>query len=789
MSYYGGGHKRRESWGGSDSKRQRFSPEAEAEQRLTRLMAKVGDSLNGVEANVRSLAEALEAEVGSQTSFISFLCIQSTLDFPYRAPVYGTLIGLLNQRRPEFGQHFVERLSNELHTAIATAQMHTAKLLLRLLAELVNACVVAPSCLVNVLKQLIQAADDAADDQNSKDFWIWLAISTLPWCSELCERFGDDVSGFMEQLQGHMAARPKVSAYKSALATIANDESRDAVLLIWNAVTEMRDAKWPALGCFAHPRLQMQKTLGGAQQHEFALDEFPALTLNLPALRAPVLRLFDEDISRHEDKEGGLRTWEAVIMRSVIADMITNNSESHRDAATAIATIPLQGFRPRELVVETLFEELLKVAKRPLPMMYYCILTDDLCALDPKMEAYVGQAVDSLFKSAQLLDIESADTFAEWFALFLSEKKTPFVWDLWYVREKKAGMAYTWLDLVVNQDGESRHRMLLQEVLYRCARLSYYERVVPPSGEPSTIVPEGMHRFMPPITPSVPEAPRTSGEDGHSKLVKNIKYKMPPSDLMAHVDEQMAPDSYSKADRAGWVVNAILESETAIFSQMLIKFARYQRLLSTLANDLESKKAVVKAVLDFWSKSPQMSVILTNKLLVAGIADVKSIVHFLFSEDNAPRLINSYMFEILFNTLNIVVARTKKLQAEADRTNKEVDALEHLDDCPEKAISAKNAQEAKDKRDEARKREKELFLAVFERFRNALSQHISSCEASGSDPATMWFACMLARLRQVGRVYHDSIKVYFNTLDTLIFTASGSTDSRINDIFEGFREL
>jgi hypothetical protein len=173
--------------------------------------------------------------------------------------------------------------------------------------------------------------------------------------------------------------------------------------------------------------------------------------------------------------------------------------------------------------------------------------------------------------------------------------------------------------------------MLLEEFLYRCARLSYFERLVPPYGEDSLVVPEGMHRFLPPLEPCLPEI-RESLQDSHSNLVKNVQGKMPASELMGYVDQHMSPDTYSKAERANWVVSAVMQAETKIFSQMLNKFARYQKLLTALANDLESKISVVKAVLEFWEKSPGMSVVLMQKLLVAGIVDIDSIMHFIFSK-------------------------------------------------------------------------------------------------------------------------------------------------------------
>jgi len=47
--------------------------------------------------------------------------------------------------------------------------------------------------------------------------------------------------------------------------------------------------------------------------------------------------------------------------------------------------------------------------------------------------------------------------------------------------------------------------MLIEEFLYRCARLSYYERLVTPAGEDSLVIPEGGH-----LLPTVNPEPNTS---------------------------------------------------------------------------------------------------------------------------------------------------------------------------------------------------------------------------------------------------------------------------------------
>jgi hypothetical protein len=52
------------------------SMQAEEEQRIARLMMQVGERIEGVEGNLRDLADALEPDLRTQGRFISKLCMQ-----------------------------------------------------------------------------------------------------------------------------------------------------------------------------------------------------------------------------------------------------------------------------------------------------------------------------------------------------------------------------------------------------------------------------------------------------------------------------------------------------------------------------------------------------------------------------------------------------------------------------------------------------------------------------------------------------------------------------------------
>merc|ERR1711988_1662548 len=138
------------------------------------------------------------------------------------------------------------------------------------------------------------------------------------------------------------------------------------------------------------------------------------------------------------------------------------------------------------------------------------------------------------------MDVEAADMFAEWLALFLSEKN--FRWEPWFNVDQKTGMAYAWTDILANHGGESRHGMFIKELLLRIMRLSYYERVKPPGGKVSPIIPEEMLQWLPAPDPVLPSLD-SNIMDRFDQLVSHMQRKMSAGELKALLDEVLPPET------------------------------------------------------------------------------------------------------------------------------------------------------------------------------------------------------------------------------------------------------
>jgi hypothetical protein len=121
----------------------------------------------------------------------SLLICFSVYEQPVKTGIYGTLVGLLNTKNFEFGREIVTKVSNELQELLKNVDFRRLRLLVRFIAELVNANVLNPSTLLSLLGQFLSvlSEDPSSDDkerqqliqQRRSDAFAGVVMSTLLW--------------------------------------------------------------------------------------------------------------------------------------------------------------------------------------------------------------------------------------------------------------------------------------------------------------------------------------------------------------------------------------------------------------------------------------------------------------------------------------------------------------------------------------------------------------------------------------------------------------------------------
>lgn len=132
----------------------------------------------------------------------------SVCELPAKAPVYGTLIGLLNVSRHDIVAKLMINFNKALAEAVEKLDWFRLKQLLRFYGELVNSNTVSPTTYANLLLDLLSALDQPNQLRKRLDSVVYIILSTLPWCArELSERGASEFEQILKKIEIYMQRR------------------------------------------------------------------------------------------------------------------------------------------------------------------------------------------------------------------------------------------------------------------------------------------------------------------------------------------------------------------------------------------------------------------------------------------------------------------------------------------------------------------------------------------------------------------------------------------------------
>lgn len=132
----------------------------------------------------------------------------SVCELPAKAPVYGTLIGLLNVSRHDIVAKLMINFNKALAEAVEKLDWFRLKQLLRFYGELVNSNTISPTTYANLLLDLLSALDQPNQLRKRLDSVVYIILSTLPWCArELSERGASEFEQILKKIEIYMQRR------------------------------------------------------------------------------------------------------------------------------------------------------------------------------------------------------------------------------------------------------------------------------------------------------------------------------------------------------------------------------------------------------------------------------------------------------------------------------------------------------------------------------------------------------------------------------------------------------
>ncbi|KAI0563640.1 Nuclear cap-binding protein subunit [Gracilaria domingensis] len=228
-----------------------------------------------------------------------------------------------------------------------------------------------------------------------------------------------------------------------------------------------------------------------------------------------------------------------------------------------------------------------------------------------------------MFQEAGDMDPESFDRLTEWFSFHLSN----------------FGYKWNWSDWALYADAEMVDKfpyraLFCKDVLRRCIRLSYYERIV-------GIVPQEMSFFFPP-KPGIGERSRFNPEinDELMKIVtgkgkldapsvkRRLEELIPSKEMEVDGEDKEGVEAEVNLARLAALIRAILQAGCRTLSHFDIVSERYEGILREMSvkGGSLAKRLVTLEVITFWKDVHIRKMYVLDKLCARSVIDGQAII-------------------------------------------------------------------------------------------------------------------------------------------------------------------
>ncbi|XP_057205069.1 nuclear cap-binding protein subunit 1 isoform X1 [Triplophysa rosa] len=783
--------------GSQPHKRRRTSEPIEIEDRLESLICRVGEkSTSSLESNLEGLAGVLEADLPNYKSkILRILCSVARL-LPEKLSVYTTLVGLLNARNYNFGGEFVEAMIRQLKETLKSNLYTEAVYLVRFLSDLVNCHVIAAPSMVAMFENFVSVTQEEDIPQVRSDWYVYAVLSNLPWVGkELYEKKDVEMDRLLNQIEGYLKRRQKIHVPMLQVWTAEKPHPQEEYLdCIWAQVQKLKKDRWQERHIL-RPYIAFDSVLCEALQHNLPPFTPPAHSDDAvyPMPRV-VFRMFDYTDAPEGPVMPGSHSVERFVIEENLHCIINSHWRERKTCAAQLLSYPGKNKIPLNYhIVEVIFGELFQLPAPPHIDVMYTALLIELCKLQPgSLPQVLAQATEMMYMRLDTMNTVCIDRLINWFSHHLSNFQFRWSWD-------------DWADCLT-QDLEKPKPKFVKEVLEKCMRLSYHQRIV-------DIVPSGFSALIPaePLC-HYKYGDETSGSlpgFAESTTVGNaIKNRASNEEILTILKDVPNPNQEDDDDegesfnplKIEVFLQTLLHLAAKSFSHSFSALAKFHEVLKNLTESDEGKLHILRVLYDFWKNHPQMTAVLVDKLIRTQIVDCATVANWIFSTDMAQDFTRFYVWEILHSTIRKMNKHVQKIQKELDEAKEKLEKQQNKKqrDSGDEEDMEKNSEDEEgqleeqieklqEKVESAQSEQKNLFLVIFQRFIMLLTEHLVRCETSSIDINTPWYKNCIERLQQIFLMHHVIIQQYVGTLENLLFTAE--LDHHILAVYQQFCAL
>uniref|UniRef100_W5MTK1 Nuclear cap-binding protein subunit 1 n=1 Tax=Lepisosteus oculatus TaxID=7918 RepID=W5MTK1_LEPOC len=791
-----------ENDGGQPHKRRRTSEPIEIEDRLESLICRVGEkSTSSLESNLEGLAGVLEADLPNYKSkILRILCAVARL-LPEKLTVYTTLVGLLNARNYNFGGEFVEAMVRQLKETLKS----------NLFSEAVYLSVVAlyfssvPCDLLGAFESLV------------------LLMRVLS-CSK-----GDNCDSVHLSGSMHSPCPPTVGA---SIIEVKEDifNIRHFYFLKGPFLKRRQKTHVPMLQVWTaekpHPQEEVRYSIY-FESVSFLKDIFRIIVIYRPGfffisafcsenlsfilpnlvctssskidkahypMPRVIFRMFDYTDAPEGPVMPGSHSAERFVIEENLHCIIKSHWRERKTCAAQLLSYPGKNKIPLNYhIVEVIFGELFQLPSPPQIDVMYTTLLIELCKLQPgSLPQVLAQATEMMYMRLDTMNTTCIDRYGliNWFSHHLSNFQFRWSWD-------------DWSDCLT-QDLEKPKPKFVKEVLEKCMRLSYHQRIVdivPPTFSP--LIPANpifIYKYMDESSSSLPGYPM-------AMIISNaIKNHSTNDEILALLKDVPNPNQEEDDDegdsfnplKIDAFLQTLLHLAAKSFSHSFSALAKFHEVLKNLTDSDEGKLHILRVVYDAWKNHPQMIAVLVDKMIRTQIVDCAAVANWIFSPDMAHDFTRFYVWEILHSTIRKMNKHVQKIQKELEEAKEKLEKQHRRKDSGDEDEFEKNSDEEdgqleeqierlQEKVESAQSEQKNLFLVIFQRFIMILTEHLVRCETGGVDFNTPWYKNCIERLQQIFLMHHVTIQQYMGTLENLLFTAE--LDHHILAVYQQFCAL
>uniref|UniRef100_A0A673I987 Nuclear cap-binding protein subunit 1-like n=1 Tax=Sinocyclocheilus rhinocerous TaxID=307959 RepID=A0A673I987_9TELE len=670
---------------------------------------------------------------------------------PEKLTVYTTLVGLLNARNYNFGGEFVEAMIRQLKETLKSNLYSEAVYLVRFLSDLVNCHVIAAPSMVAMFENFVSVTqeEDIPQKTHVSMLQVWTAEKPHP-----------------------------------------QEEYLDC---LWAQVQKLKKDRWQERHIL-RPYIAFDSVLCEALQHNLPPFTPPAHSDDaVYPMPHVVFRMFDYTDAPEGPVMPGSHSVERFVIEENLRCIIKSHWRERKTCAAQLLSYPGKNKIPLNYhIVEVIFGELFQLPSPPHIDVMYTALLIELCKLQPgSLPQVLAQATEMMYMRLDTMNTTCIDRLINWFSHHLSNFQFRWSWD-------------DWADCLT-QDIEKPKPKFVKEVLEKCMRLSYHQRIV-------DIVPQSFSALIPanPVCSYKYEEETECPLPGlaMATTVSNaIKNRASNEEILIVLKDVPNPNQDDDDDEGDGFnplkievfLQTLLHLAAKSFSHSFSALAKFHEVLKNLTDSDEGKLHILRVLYEFWRNHPQMTSVLVDKLIRTQIVDCAAVANWIFSPEMAHDFTRFYVWEILHSTIRKMNKHVQKIQKELDEAKEKLEKQQNKKrDSGDEEDMEKNSEDEEgqleeqierlqEKVESAQSEQKNLFLVIFQRFIMLLTEHLVRCETSGVDINTTWYKNCIERLQQIFLMHYVIIQQYIGTLENLLFTAE--LDHHILAVYQQFCAL